>query len=264
MKRFWMVMIAVLLLIPGLSLADQDILVTGSEQQYDNIRVLSRNCLYYKEGNIIWLYYELYNAGRNNLILDTNHSSVEFLDSRGNVYFDYPGSRFKTTDPSVTYTYLPFYPYYVAPGQKFYLRDMIFYLPNDDPEEAEAFQKILKASDYRLKIKLIQAYDTDYPIPLPASSTFRMVNVGYPAIELTMNVTNNTGKMVKDLRVIHIVRDQKGSPVIMESDNVYDVNIPAGSTKKVVFNTFDFNNLEFLDKYDFQIRDVEVVVYKYN
>ena len=259
MKRFLICILAVLMIVPSLSVGeDQDILVTEGRQAYDHVKVLGHNVLV--GDNIIWIYFELRNVGNNPLVIDEDHSCVQFLDSAGNVYLEYYGTEFATTDPSITYTHLPVYPYKILPGERFFVIDSIYNLPDYNAKQADAYQQILKASDYRLNLKLINAYDP-YSSFLPVTGSYKLVDVGYPALRLTYDVTNNTGKDIDGLVLLYISRDKNGNPALLGSDLMYSEYLSAGETKHYEHDIFDPDKLDFLIQHNFAIDNLEILVY---
>lgn len=260
MKQFILYVLVLVILFPSLSFADQDLIVSSSEQLYDNVKVLSSNCLV--SDTNIFIYFELQNIGKNQLFFDTDHSCVQFLDSRGNIYFEYYGRVYPTTDPSLTYTYLPIFPWVVLPGQKFFVIEDLYYGKSCDPSELEASQEILKASDYNLKLKVIPGDDWKTYPNLPVKAKYEeVVKNSYETIRLTLDITNDTENKLDSVDVVFIIRDKNGKPVLISNETVYSVDIPAYSTKHIVYDSFAFSKYEFLKQYNFIIDNVEVFVY---
>lgn len=261
MRRFVICVLVLAMVFPVLSFADQDLILSASEQMYDNVKVLGSNCLVGNEN--IFIYYELQNVGKNQLQFDTDHSCIQFMDARGNVYFEYYGSVYPTTDPTLTYTYLPIFPWNVLPGQKFFIICPVYSGPGCKPTDAEAYQKILKASDYKLNLKLIPGDWGRTYANLPVKSKYEIVNVGYETIRLTLNITNDTGEKIDSVTIVYVIRDRNGKPVLISDEKLYSADIPAYSTKQIVYDTFSPFEYEFLKQYNFHIDNVEVLVYNY-
>ena len=275
MKRCITLILVITILIPFAAIADQDILVSGSQQAYDNIEVLGSNILHHEaeNGNRIYIYYILKNTGNRPIAVDNNHCSILFYDNNGRQYYEYKGGYYGTTDPSVNYYYMGFWPYYIEPGQCFYLITTIWG-NSDKPTDKEAYQQICKAANYRLNITLVPWFDPNelykYTHPnLSVSGKYKLHTEVYSSgknetmMELTMRITNNTSQFVEDAEVVCIIKDDNGNPVAMARKTYYDVNLGTHQSKEITEDYMFFEELDFLTKYDFDIKNVELVAFVY-
>ena len=266
MKRLLVLMLAVLLIFQAQAFADQDILVSGSQQAYDNIQVLGSNVLY--TDDVIWIYYELYNAGKNPIHIDHNHSSVQFFDRNGKMIYEWKGTLLESSVSSKGYNVMSFDPWIVEPGQKFYISDMVWKNVANHPEEKEAYRKILQASSYKLNLTITPSYNPNdlyknsHP-SLPVTWKYSMQNEKSTHwLKMDLKVSNNTSRTAEDVLLVFVIRDSRGNPVAIDTTTEYNVNIPAHGSKQITRDyVFIFEQLDLLLDNGFNITGVDVLAY---
>ena len=273
MKRMMIFFLALMLMLPALSFADQDVLVSSGNQQYDNIQVLGRNCYTTKDGDDerIWVFYEMYNGGANPININCGNSGIDFLDAKGNVIY-------------ATHDYLLSYPDIVAPGQKFYIIEDLIREYNP-----EAFPAATQAADYRLRLDLSSSYNVNdlykfTAVNLPITWTYEKKQSGFfdklfgskgdHYYEFTFDITNNTGiditnpgrSQMGNIEIVIILRDQNGAPIFIshESGGFADPGITelkAGQTKHAKISQNWNMVFDFFAQYDFTVTSAELVAY---
>lgn len=249
MKRILICFFAILLLVPALSSADEDILVTGSDQMYDNIEILGRSCLVSVEDKEIWVYYELRNAGKNPIHIFDSKTKIQFTDSKGNVCCELGDCRFT--------------PNHVRPGQVFFLRNTVWGNSEYSFGKPVDYQNILQADDYKLNLELwswVDYIDEKYDIPIPCSVD--SYDIDGNNLSYKVSLFNDTGEdLVKTQFIVScVIRDKKGNPVYCETNYIDNENIAAGETKQFSFSPYTVA-IDFLLRHGFNIPGISCYAY---
>ncbi len=265
MKKLLALACVLALLIPAAAAADQDIIVQGGAQMYDNLRLVSRNCFVVdakEHGEWVYVYAELVNMGANRVQVDHDATSFRFYDGAGNLIFETQGWTFAETVVGKDH------------------RDHIFIYdllqPGHDNTRG-AFPGITRAADYSLNLVLRDnSYDKGEldNVQLKASAsvekkesnwfqrTFESKGPHY--YDFQVDVTNDSGYAIHSsygLSALYVLRDENGAPVMIDSWELDIHDLAPGETRHATYSPNSAYLFEFFEKYDFDASSADVYVW---